>query len=338
MNGLFSKFTIKDMTLGNRIVMAPMCMYSATDGLVSDWHLVHYGTRAVGGVGLVIVEATAVSPEGRITGQDLGLWEDAQVSGMARLVEAIHRGGAKAGIQLGHAGRKATVEGFKPIAPSPLRFDETYEVPLDMTTEEIRRVSGAFGAAAARACLAGFDMVEIHGAHGYLINQFLSPLVNLRTDAYGGDGHGRIRFLEDVIRSIRESWPAEKPLCLRVSAEEYQEEGNHPENLSGMLRACEQPVDLIHVSSGGVVPAGIRPWSGYQIPYAESVKRITGLPVIAGGLVTEARQAEEIVANGRAELVFLGRELLRHPYWPLQAAQQLQAEVDWPRQYQRAKP
>lgn len=338
MSKLFSEFSLKGMTMKNRLIMAPMCMYSATDGLVSEWHLVHYGSRAMGGVGLVMVEATAVSPEGRISDRDLGLWDDNQVPGMARLVEAIHRGGAKAGIQLGHAGRKADMEGVEPIAPVAVRFDPEYQVPREMTGAHVQRVVEAFGAAAARAFLAGFDLVEIHGAHGYLVNQFLSPLVNTRTDDYGGTPEKRARFLQEVTRAIRSGWPVEKPLCVRVSAEEYVDVGNHPEDVADLLAyAIPDGIDLVHVSSGGVVPAGVRPWSGYQIPHAEIVRTRTGLPVIGGGLVTAPRQAEEIVANGRADLVFLGRELLRNPYWPLHAAAELKVDVTWPIQYERAK-
>lgn len=338
MSELFSEFSIKGMTLRNRIVMAPMCMYSATDGLVSDWHLVHYGSRAIGGVGLVMVEATAVSPEGRISANDLGLWDDGQITGMARLVEAIHRGGAKAGIQLGHAGRKADMVGVEPVAPTARRFSEEYAIPREMTIEDIQRVVEAFGAAAARAYLAGFDLVEIHGAHGYLVNQFLSPLVNTRTDDYGGAPARRVRFLREVTQAVRSGWPVEKPLCIRVSAEEYMESGNHPEDVAAMLNeVISEGLDLVHVSSGGVVPAGVKPWSGYQIPFAETIRRRTGLPVIGGGLVTEPRQAEEIVANGRADMVFLARELLRNPYWPLHAAAKLRHEISWPQQYERAK-
>ena len=339
MSKLFSEFKVKDMVLRNRVVMAPMCMYSATDGLVTDWHVVHYGSRANGGAGLVILEATAVSPEGRISVNDLGLWDDAQISGMARLVEAIHQGGAKAGIQLGHAGRKADVEGSVPIAPSALRFDDSYQIPVEMTAADIKRVAEAFGAAAARAHLAGFDMIELHGAHGYLINQFLSPLVNQRTDLYGGNADKRVRFLLEAIRAVRGGWPVEKPLAIRVSAEEYDEGGNHPSDVAAVMkRVRAEGVDLVHVSSGGVIPAGIKPFPGYQIPFATCVRTESGLPVIGGGLVTSPVQAEEIVANDRADLVFLARELLRNPYWPLQAATQLRAEVEWPTQYLRAKP
>ena len=338
MSKLFSEFKLKDMVLRNRVVMAPMCMYSATDGLVTDWHVVHYGSRAVGGAGLVILEATAVSPEGRISINDLGLWDDAQVPGMARLVEAIHEGGAKAGIQLGHAGRKADVEGSVPIAPSALRFDESYQLPTEMSPAEIKRVAEAFGAAATRAYLAGFDIIELHGAHGYLINQFLSPLVNQRTDIYGGSADKRVRFLLEVIRAVRGGWPAEKPLAIRVSAEEYDEGGNHPLDVAAVMkRVRAEGIDLVHVSSGGVIPAGIKPFPGYQIPFASCVRTESGLPVIGGGLVTSPVQAEEIVSNDRADLVFLARELLRNPYWPLQAAAQLRAEVEWPKQYLRAR-
>lgn len=338
MSVLFQGFAIKDMELRNRIVMAPMCMYSATEGLVNDWHLVHYGTRAMGGVGLVVVEATAVSPEGRISANDLGLWEDAQTAGMTQLVEGIHRGGAKAGIQLAHAGRKADMEGIVPLGPTTQRFDPEYEVPREMTETDIQNVVKAFGAAAARAFLAGFDYVEIHGAHGYLINEFLSPLVNDRMDAYGGSPGKRVRFLREILQAVRTGWPKEKPLGIRVSAEEYAEGGNHPEDVAHLLNGVmTEGLDLVHVSSGGVVPAGVKSWSGYQIPYAERIRKETGLPVIGGGLVTEPRQAEEIVANQRADLVFLARELLRNPYWPLKAAGLLKVVMEWPHQYEGAK-
>ena len=332
---LFEPLTLRGMTIPNRIVMSPMCMYACTeeDGKVNDWHLVHYTSRAVGQVGLIIVEATAVTPEGRISAQDLGIWSDEHVEGLRRLTDMVHAHGSKIGIQLAHAGRKATVPGL--IAPSAIPFSEDYALPEEMTQEDIRRTIKAFADAARRAEEAGFDIIEIHGAHGYLINQFLSPLTNQRMDGYGGNAEGRYRFLSEIIDTIRVSW--NKPLFVRISANEYADGGNALEAYIDYARRMkDQGVDLIDCSSGAVVPHPIDVFPGYQIPYAHAIRQSAGIATGAVGLITEPAQAEEIVHNDRADLVFLGRELLRNPYWPRHAAQVLRAKLAAPKSYQRS--
>lgn len=339
MSGLFSGIKIKDLTSKNRIVMPPMCMYSADrDGRVNDWHLVHYATRAIGGVGLIIVEATAVEPRGRISSKDLGIWSDEQVAGLKQLVDLIHVNGSQVILQLAHAGRKSKVEEEPILAPSAIVFSDEYKSPMAMTQEQIDEVVEAFQQGARRALEAGFDGIEIHAAHGYLINQFLSPLTNQRTDSYGGDLEDRTKFLRQVLAAVGEVWDKNKPISLRVSAEEYQVEGNHPNDLVEIINGVKEGgIDLIHVSSGGVVSATIPLYPGYQLTFAETIKKNTGLPVIAGGLITKSKMAEEIIRNGRADFVFIGRELLRNPYWPLHASQKLGIDIPWPEQYERSK-
>ncbi len=338
---LFQPYQIKDLTMRNRLVMAPMCMYSADeDGLVQDWHLVHYTTRAIGGVGLVLLEATAVEPRGRISDHDLGIWSDDHLPGLTRLAEQIHQHGAKAGIQLAHAGRKGRLKRDKIVAPSPLPFADGYDLPETLTTDEIKRIVRAFRDGARRARQAGMDVIEIHAAHGYLINQFLSPLTNRREDEYGGSVDGRVRLLKEVIRAIREVWPEEKPLFLRLSVEEYAEGGLTVDDHLAIARIAKaEGVDLIDCSGGGilpVVPKKVGP--GYQVPYAERLRREVAIATGAVGLITTFEQAEEILLNGRADLVFLGRELLRNPYWPLQMARKSGVEIDyWPVPYHRAR-
>lgn len=336
---LFESIKIKDMELKNRIVMPPMCMYSTDDnGHANDWHYIHYATRAIGGTGLIIVEATAVEKRGRISNRDLGIWDDSHVEGLSKIVGLSKKYGAKIAIQLAHAGRKCEVETENIIAPSPIAYNEKYKTPIEMTKEDIKTVIKAFKEGARRALSAGFDAIEIHAAHGYLINEFLSPLSNKRNDEYGGSLENRTRFLKEIIREVRKVWPENKPLIVRVSAEDYVEEGNHPEDLAEMINLVkEEGVDLIDVSSGAVVPAPIKAYPGYQVKFAEVIKDKTGLPVIAGGLISEPEMAEELVANNRADLVFLGRELLRNPYWPLQAAKKLRHNIDWPVQYERSR-
>lgn len=336
---LFESIKIKDMELKNRIVMPPMCMYSTDDnGHANDWHYIHYATRAIGGTGLIIVEATAVEKRGRISNRDLGIWDDSHVEGLSKIVGLSKKYGAKIAIQLAHAGRKCEVETENIIAPSPIAYNEKYKTPIEMTKEDIKTVIKAFKEGARRALSAGFDAIEIHAAHGYLINEFLSPLSNKRNDEYGGSLENRTRFLKEIIREVRKVWPENKPLIVRVSAEDYVEGGNHPEDLAEMINLVkEEGVDLIDVSSGAVVPAPIKAYPGYQVKFAEVIKDKTGLPVIAGGLISEPEMAEEIIANNRADLVFLGRELLRNPYWPLQAAKKLRHNIDWPVQYERSR-
>mgnify|MGYP000935258319 CR=1 FL=1 len=336
---LFSEFKLKDMTLKNRIVMAPMCMYTAdNDGNPNDWHYTHYTSRAVGGTGLIIVEATGVESRGRITDGDIGIWNDGHVEGLKRIVDGCHSNGSKIAIQLGHAGRKSEVLSEPCIAPSAIAFSDDYRTPVEMTKDDIDKVVQAFKEGARRANEAGFDAIEVHGAHGYLINQFLSPLTNHRTDEYGGDEVGRVLFLKEILQAIQTVWPKEKPLILRVSAEEFSEDGNHASDLASIINSLkDEGIDLVNVSTGGVINAGTNTYPGYQVKAAEIIRDQTNLPVIAGGLITSPLMAEEIVQNERADLIFLGRELLRNPYWPLEAAKELREDIEWPKQYVRGK-
>ncbi|MGN4124731.1 NADPH dehydrogenase NamA [Lysinibacillus sphaericus] len=334
MTKLFEPYQLKNISLKNRIVMAPMCMYSAQDdGLVTPFHVVHYATRAAGQVGLIVVEATSVVPEGRISNKDLGIWDDAHVEGLTQLVDGMKAYGATTAIQLAHAGRKATVEG-EIFAPSAIAFSDAYKTPTEMTIEDIEKVIEAFKQAAIRASKAGFDALEIHGAHGYLISEFLSPAANKRTDAYGGSQENRYRLLRQVIDAIRSVWDG--PLLVRVSAEDYAEDGTTMEDFIVFSRWMKsQDVDLVDVSTGGVVQANIHVFPGYQVPHAETIKQGADMPTSAVGLIITAIQAEEILQNNRADLIFLGRVLLREPYWPLHAAKELGEEVTPPVQYIR---
>lgn len=332
---LFSPYTIKNVTLKNRIVMSPMCMYSSQqkDGKVTDWHITHYVTRAVGGVGLIMVEATGVAPEGRISYNDLGIWSDEHIEGLSKLVRQIHDNDAKAAIQLGHAGRKAELN-EPALSPSAIAFPEM-KMPLEATKEDIKNVVSSFREGARRAKEAGFDVIEIHGAHGYLISQFLSPLVNHRNDEYGGTAENRYRLLEEIIDAVQAVWDG--PLFVRLSANEYDEKGNSLEQFIEYSRKMkEQGIDLIDCSSGGVVPANIEIFPGYQVNLADQIRSQAGIATGAVGLITSAVQAEEILGNERADLIFLGRELLRNPYWAYNAAKELRTEVERPRQYSRS--
>lgn len=335
MSLLLSPYHVKDLQLKNRIVMSPMCMYACEekDGKVTPWHLTHYGSRAIGQVGLIIQEATAVLPAGRISEEDLGIWEDEQVAGLTQLVQTIHAFGSKAGIQLAHAGRKALVPGTI-FAPSAIPYNEQMRVPKAMTQEEIDGTIEAFGMAAKRARLAGYDLIEIHGAHGYLINEFLSPLTNHRQDQYGGNIENRYRFLHQVIEAVKEEWDG--PLFVRISGHEYHPDGHGmTESIQLAQWMKEDGVDLIDVSSGGVVSYKIHAYPGYQVPFAEGIKREAGIPTGAVGLITQGIQGEEILQNQRADLIFIGRELLRDPYWPRTAALQLHEEISVPKPYER---
>jgi NADPH2 dehydrogenase len=332
---LFSPYTIKGITLKNRIVMAPMCMYSShnEDGQVENWHRTHYTSRAVGQVGLIIVEATAVTPQGRISPKDLGIWSDEHVAGLKELVDLMKEHGTKTAIQLAHAGRKAVLDGDI-VAPSALSFNENMKTPLEMTKEDITETVDAFKRGAERALKAGFDIIEIHGAHGYLINEFLSPLSNKRTDEYGGSAENRYRFLREVIEAVKTVWNG--PLFVRVSANDYHHEGLTVDDyviFSKWMK--EQGVDLIDVSSGAVVPARISVYPGYQVKLSETIKNGAEIPTGAVGLITSGIQAEEILQNDRADLVFLARELLRDPYWPRTAAKELGVSIEGPKQYER---
>ncbi|MFC6039968.1 NADPH dehydrogenase NamA [Paenisporosarcina macmurdoensis] len=332
---LFEEYTIKDVTFKNRIVMAPMCQYSShnKDGQVEDWHRVHYPTRAVGQVGLIILEATAVQPEGRISSEDLGIWSDDQTKGLTELVNLMKAHGAKTGIQLAHAGRKATVDGDI-FAPSPLAFNEHYKTPNEMTKEDISNTVKAFKEATVRVIEAGFDVIELHGAHGYLINEFLSPLTNKRTDEYGGSEENRYRMLRETIDAVRTVWDG--PLFVRISAFEYTEGGLTPEAFVTMTKWMkEQGVDLVDVSSGANVPATIDSYPGYQVKFSETIKHDTPIATGAVGMITSPLQAEEILKNDRADMVFLARELLRDPYWAYRAAKELRTDITSPVQYER---
>jgi 2,4-dienoyl-CoA reductase-like NADH-dependent reductase (Old Yellow Enzyme family) len=349
---LFTPLTIKNITLKNRIVMSPMCQYSSVDGFANDWHLVHLGTRAAGGTGLIISEATAVSPEGRISPGDLGLWKDEHIDGLKRITDFIHRHGSISGIQLAHAGRKASCAvpwnggkqldpkhgGWQTVGPSDKPFYAGERVPDVLNSEGIFRLVSAFKAAALRALSAGFKVIEIHGAHGYLINEFLSPLSNNRSDEYGGTFENRIRLLLQVIEAVKSVWPDENPIFVRISATDWTDGGWTVEEsvkLAYILK--EMGVDLIDCSSGGNVPdAKILPGPGFQVPYSEAVRK-TGIMTGAVGLITTWRQAEAILQEDKADLVLFARELLRNPYFPLSAAREAGVDITWPTQYLRSK-
>jgi NADPH2 dehydrogenase len=333
---LFSPYTVKGVTLKNRIVMSPMCMYSShnEDGQVEDWHMTHYVSRAVGQVGLIMVEATAVQPQGRISPQDLGIWSDEHVAGFQELNKQIKVHGSKTAIQLAHAGRKAMVEGDI-YAPSALAFNEKMKTPVEMSAEDIKETVAAFVEGAKRSKEAGFDIIELHGAHGYLINEFLSPLTNQRKDAYGGSTENRYRFLREIIEGVNEVWDG--PLFVRVSANDYHPEGLTAEDYVTYAKWMkEQGVDLVDVSSGAVVPAPIDVYPGYQVAFAETIKSGADIDTGAVGLITSGLQAEEILRHNRADLIFVARQLLRDPYWPKTAAKELGLEIDPPKQYDRA--
>ena len=351
---VFDSLSVRDVTFRNRIVVSPMCQYSCEDGFATDWHLVHLGSRAVGGAALVFAEATAVVPEGRISPGDLGLWKDAQIEPLARITRFVKAQGAAAGIQLAHAGRKASTDvpwrggkplgreagGWNPIhAPSAVPFADGYQVPEELTVEDIAATVRAFAASAQRALQAGFDVIEIHGAHGYLLNEFLSPLSNRRTDDYGGSLGNRARMLCEVVEAIREVWPERLPLFLRISASDWAEGGWTVEDSVALARLVKPlGVDVIDCSSGGLVPnAKINIGAGYQVPFAARVRREAGILTSAVGMITDPMQADQIVRNGEADLVMLAREFLRDPYWPLHAAEQLHRDIAWPPQYERAK-
>ena len=352
MTHLFQPLTLRGLTLPNRIAVSPMCQYQATDGLANDWHLVHLGGLAQGGAGLVITEATAVVPEGRISPDDLGLWNDAQAKVLARIAHFIASQGAVPGIQLAHAGRKASnpapwkgsgslpasTGGWTPVAPSALAFDEGWTVPTALDEPGILAVIEAFMDAARRAVAAGFRVIEIHAAHGYLLHQFLSPLSNHRTDAYGGSFENRTRLVREVAGALRNILPEELPLLARISATDWVEGGwNLDESVALAKELKDLGVDLVDCSSGGLVPRAQIPLGpGYQVPFAARIRAEAGLPTGAVGLITGAEQAERILAEGSADLVLLGRELLRDPRWPLHAAQLLGAETPWPASYLRA--
>ena len=351
---LFSSFQLRSLTFANRIGVSPMCQYSSQDGFATDWHLVHLGARAQGGAGLVLFEASAVTPEGRISPGDLGIWKDEHISALRRIAQFIHSQGAHAGIQLGHAGRKASMSppfvaellvppaegGWQPVAPSAIPFSPDYADPQALDQAGIHATIEAFRLAARRALAAGFHFVELHAAHGYLLHQFLSPLANQRTDAYGGSFENRTRLLLEVVDAVRAEWPADLPLLVRLSATDWAEGGwdiDESVQLAHLLR--DHGVDLIDVSSGGQLPnAKIPVGPGFQVPFAARIRREANIPTAAVGLITDPAQANAIVDQGEADLVFLAREFLRDPYWPVHAAAALQEPASWPPQYLRAAP
>lgn len=354
MSHLFAPLSLRSLTLPNRIVVSPMCMYSSQDGFASDWHLVHLGGFAKGGAGLVISEATAVSPEGRISPKDLGIWSDEHIPALARVTAFIRGQGSFSGIQLAHAGRKASTAapgegsgevtpdkgGWQVVAPSAIHFSDTYPNPVALDAAGIRKVIDDFVAATKRALQAGFDVVEVHSAHGYLLHQFLSPLANQRSDEYGGSFDNRIRLTLQVTEAVRAVWPAEKPVLVRLSATDWTEGGWTPAEtveLSRRLRALG--ADLIDVSTGGMVATASMPIGpGYQTEFAAQVRQGAGIPSSAVGLITSAAQADHIIRTGQADLVMLARELLRDPHWPLAAARELGHTTAWPKQYLRVAP
>ena len=350
---LFSPLTLRGTTFPNRVWVSPMCQYSAADGLAGDWHLAHLGALATGGAGLVLTEATAVTPEGRISPEDLGLWSAAHADALRRIVAFAHDQGTLIGVQLAHAGRKASTYapwrgrdsvtpadgGWRTVAPSALAFGR-YAEPRAMTRADIESTVVAFADAARRALDVGFDVVEIHAAHGYLLHQFLSPLSNHRDDAYGGDLVGRMRFPLEVVTAVRSVWPADRPLLVRVSATDWVPGGWDLDSTVELARHLAlRGVDLVDCSSGGLDPGQrIDLAPGYQVPFAERVRRDAGVATSAVGLITEPDQAEQVVSSGQADAVMLARALLREPRWPLLAAHALGAEVAWPPQYLRARP
>ena len=352
--GLFDPLRIRDVAFRNRIGVSPMCQYSSTDGLANEWHLVHLGCRAVGGAGLVMTEAAAVLPEGRISPDDLGIWSDAHIEPLARCARFIAEHGAVPALQLAHAGRKAgtsspwkghqplseTQGGWRPIvAPSPIPFDTNYAVPTELTMAEIPGIIAAFAQAAGRALQAGFRVAEIHAAHGYLLHEFLSPLSNRRTDAYGGSLENRTRIVRETVQAVRRVWPENLPLFIRISATDWVEGGWDIAQSVELARQVKPlGVDLVDCSSGALVPGAVIPTTpGYQVPFAERIRREAGLPTAAVGLIRAASHADQIIRQGQADMVLLARQMLREPYWPLQAAHELGVKIKWPSQYERAK-
>lgn len=339
---LLEPVALRGLALPNRAWLAPMCEYSADDGLPNDWHLVHLGARAVGGFGLVLTEATAVVPEGRISPQDTGIWNDEQTAAWKRIVDFVHERGARIGIQLAHAGRKASTfrpwspeQGSVPVAdggwptvgPSAVPYPG-FATPAEMTSAQVADVPEQFAAAARRAREAGFDTVEVHAAHGYLLHQFLSPVANSRTDEYGGSPEARSRLVEETVGAVREAWPEDLPVLVRLSATDWLDEGLGVDDVAAVAqRLGPLGADLIDVSTGGVAPASIAVGPGYQVPYARRVREVSGLPVSAVGLISDAVQAEQILVEGSADAVMIGREALRDPHWPLRAAHTLREEI-----------
>lgn len=353
MSKLFSPLQLRSVQIRNRITVSPMCQYSSVDGFASDWHLVHLGSRAVGGAGLIITEATAVSPEARISPYDLGIWKDEHLEKLQQITAFMTAQGAVPGIQLAHAGRKASTNvpwkgrgkiaieegGWETVAPSAIAFADNYPMPVALGTAGIRKIINDFTVAAERAIRAGFKVIEIHSAHGYLIHQFLSPLSNKRTDEYGGSFENRSRFLLEIVAGIQTVWPGDLPLLVRISATDWAEGGWDLDEAVQLARILQRKgVDLIDVSSGGLVHyQKITAGPGYQLPFASRIKKETGMLIGTVGMITTSIQAETILVNGDADMVIIAREMLRQPYFPLQAAHELKDQIDWPVQYERAK-
>jgi 2,4-dienoyl-CoA reductase-like NADH-dependent reductase (Old Yellow Enzyme family) len=352
---LFSELKIRDITLRHRILVSPMCQYSSEDGFANDWHLVHLGSRAVGGAALVFTEATAITAEGRISPQDLGIWKDEHVEMLSRITRFVRSQGSIPGIQLAHAGRKGSTRrpwelpggavlksegGWTPVGPSAIAFDPTYAVPTALDERGIRAIVQAFADGAGRALEAGFQVIEIHAAHGYLLHEFLSPLANKRTDAYGGSLENRARLLREVVSAVRKVWPERLPLFVRISATDWVDGGWDLEQSIELVKQIGPlGVDFIDTSSGGTVPGAKIPLgAGYQVPFAAAIRARTGILTGAVGLITSREQVQEIVSEGKADAVLLAREFLRHPYWPLAAAREAGHSIAWPAQYLRAAP
>ncbi len=353
MSLLFSPLTLKGITLKNRIAVSPMCQYSSVDGFATDWHLVHLGSRAVGGASLIILEATGVSPEARISPQDLGIWKEEHIEKLSQITGFLKEQGAVPGIQLAHAGRKASTKapwlgrdkvspeegGWQTVAPSAVAYSPGYPHPLELDEPGIRKVISDFTSATERALRAGFEVIEIHASHGYLLHQFLSPLTNLRTDAWGGSFENRVRLLLEVVDAVKKVLPAQLPLFIRVPGSDWADGGWNPDDAVALARLLkEKEVDVLDVTSGGLVAhQKISVGPAYQLPFASRVKKETGILTSTVGMITSAVQAESILVNGDADLIMMARELLRDPYFPLRAAHELNATITWPKQYERAK-
>ncbi|WP_263356787.1 NADH:flavin oxidoreductase/NADH oxidase [Acidicapsa ligni] len=355
-NHLFSPLKLRSLTLPHRIAVSPMCEYSSQDGFANDWHFVHLGSRAIGGAALVITEANAVSPEGRITPNDLGIYKEEHIAELKRITNFLHHHGAFAGTQLAHAGRKASMSvpwekprlmpasegGWLPVAPSAIRFDETYGMPAALDRAGMDKIVADFTVATERAIKAGFDLVEVHAAHGYLLHEFLSPLSNQRTDEYGGSFENRVRFPLEVVRAVRAAWPQHLPVFVRISATDWAPEflgasWDLPQSVEFARLLKKEGVDLVDVSTGGNHPGQQIPvGAGYQVHHAATIRHEADIPTAAVGMITEPGQADQIVRSGQADLVLLARELLRNPYWPLHAATTLHQQTTWPSQYARA--
>ena len=331
-----TNYKIKDLELKNRIVMPPMCTYSSDgEGMVKNFHMVHYGSRAIGGVGLIITEATAIASNGRISSRELGIWSDDHIPRLKSLVGQSKSSGAKMGIQLAHAGRKCTSDDEFIVAPSPIRLDKDSRIPRELSIDEIKELVVSFTEAAIRSDEAGFDVIEIHAAHGYLIHEFLSPITNKRSDEYGGSLENRTRFLKEILTSIKEVWPEEKPILVRVSADDYAEGGIDVVEMVKIINEVKENIDMVHVSTGGLISVKFDVYPGYQVDHCQIIRSSCNIPTIAVGLIKEYDHIEEILNNDRADLVALGRPLLRDPYFVLNMAHDNNLEIKYPKQYER---